>query len=210
MRCPDVPFDPGPSHGGQIPTEVICHRTYGAYPGDYGVGKGSRGSISFHFLVGKHDGEWVQFVDTEQVAYHAKGDNVGTIGIEVTGTDADVMTDWQVRALGHICKWISDAHGIPLVKYQGGRTSTFHGWRDHADVAGSDHTDHWTDNDWIRIVAAAGGREDDMTPGESEALVETRDNVRTLVGLVNQLVTAISENLTETRDNVRKLVERGN
>lgn len=65
-----------------------------------------------------------------------------------------------------------------------------------------------------RSVVVGFGRpayseEADMTPGESEALVETRDNVRTLVGLVNQLVVAINENLTETRDNVRKLVERG-
>lgn len=65
-----------------------------------------------------------------------------------------------------------------------------------------------------RNVAVGFGRPNysqgaDMTPGESEALVEVRDNVRTLVGLVNQLVAAINENLTETRDNVRKLVERG-
>lgn len=50
--------------------------------------------------------------------------------------------------------------------------------------------------------------DDDMTPGESAALTETRDNVRKVVTLVEQLVTAINENLTETRDNVRKLVER--
>lgn len=161
-RCPGVPFDPGPSHGSQNPTEVIAHRTYGRWNGDYAVGKGSRGSISFHFLVGKDEGQWVQFVDTNRVAYHAKGDNVGTIGIEVGGSDADVMTDWQVRALGHICRWISDEHDIPLVKYRGGRTSTFHGWRDHRQVAGSDHTDGWTESDWARIVAAAAELEDDM------------------------------------------------
>ena len=172
MRCPDVPFDPGPSHGGQIPTEVICHRTYGRWGGDYNVGKGSRGSISFHFLVGPDEGQWVQFVDTDRVAYHARGDNVGTIGIEVTGTDDDRMTDWQVRALGHICRWISDTHGIPLVKYHGGRTSTFHGWRDHADVAGSDHTDYWSDEDWDRIVAAAGGQEDDMFTDSDRAVLD--------------------------------------
>lgn len=169
-RCPDVPFDPGPSHGGQSPTEVICHRTYGSWPGDYGVGKGSRGGISFHFLVGTDEGQWVQFVDTNEVAYHARGDNTGTIGIEVSGTDGDVMTDWQVRALGHICRWISDTHGIPLVHYQGGRTSTFNGWRDHNQVAGSDHTDYWSETDWARIVAAAGGQEDDMTPDQSAKL----------------------------------------
>lgn len=171
MRCPGVPFDPGPSHGGQAPSEVICHRTYGSWNGDYAVGKGARGSISFHFLVGQDEGQWVQFVDTEQIAYHAKGDNTGTIGIEVTGTDGDVMTDWQVSALGHICRWISAAHGIPLVHYQGGRTSTFNGWRDHNQVAGSDHTDYWSESDWARIVAAAGGQEDDdMTADQAAKL----------------------------------------
>lgn len=167
MRCPDVPYDPGPSHGGQTPSEVICHRTYGRWGGDYNVGQGSRGSISFHFLVGPDEGQWVQFVDTDRVAYHAKGDNTGTIGIEVSGTDADRMTDWQVRALAHICRWISDTHGIPLVKYRGPRTSTFHGWRDHGDVAGSDHTDGWTDEDWQRIVGQQ--EEDDMFDDQARA-----------------------------------------
>lgn len=86
------------------------------------------------------------------------------------------------------------------------------GW--HPYTGTSPHTEHvhvsihaWARDDmrpWLNVEEA------DMTPGESEALVETRDNVRTLVGLVNQLVVAINENLTETRDNVRKLVERGN
>lgn len=85
------------------------------------------------------------------------------------------------------------------------------GW--HAYTGASPHTEH------VHLSIYATARDDmrpwlttveeaDMTPGESEALVEVRDNVRTLVGLVTQLVTAITENLTETRDNVRKLVER--
>lgn len=86
------------------------------------------------------------------------------------------------------------------------------GW--HSYTGASPHTEHvhlsipaWARDDtrpWL-----TNAEEADMTPGESEALVEARDNIRTLVGLVNQLVAAIGENLTETRDNVRKLVERG-
>ena len=86
------------------------------------------------------------------------------------------------------------------------------GW--HSYTGASAHTEHvhlsipaWARDDmrpWLTTVEEA-----DMTPGETEALIEARDNVRTLVGLVNQLVVAINENLTETRDNVRKLVERG-
>lgn len=173
-RCPGVPWDPGPyPRGNQEPNAVIAHRTWGSWNGDYAVGKGARSGIGFHFLVGKSEGQWVQFYESNVRCNHAAGGNVGTIGIEVTGTDDDPMTDWQVRALGHICRWISDTHGIPLVKYQGGRTSTFHGWRDHADVAGSDHTDYWSDEDWQRIVAAAGGQEaDDMFDDTARATLD--------------------------------------
>lgn len=84
------------------------------------------------------------------------------------------------------------------------------GWR--AYTGASPHTEHvhvsihdWARDDlrpWLTMEVV------DLTPGESAALTETRDNVRKVVTLVEQLVTAINENLTETRDNVRKLVER--
>lgn len=171
-RCPEVPFDPGPSHGPLHPTAVVCHRTYGAWGGDYTVGKGARGPISFHFLIGKTEGQWVQFVDTAQVAYHAKGANQSTIGVEVTGTNDDLMTDWQVAAVGHICRWISDTHGIPLDHIRGGRVpaSSVRGFMDHAQVAGSDHGDRWHVGDWDRVVEAAQGQEQDMTSEQAAQL----------------------------------------
>lgn len=159
--CSLLPHDPGPyPQGAQTPTQVVCHRTYGSWAGDYGVGKGSRKGIGFHFLVGKQQGQWVQFYDTAQRCNHAAGGNRDSIGIEVTGTDTDVMTGWQVEALGQLVQWLADTHGIPATKYHGPRTSFFAGYRDHADVAGSTHTDYWSDADWARIVAHAGEADD--------------------------------------------------
>lgn len=158
---PGVPHDPGPyPQGAQSPGQVVCHRTYGSWGGDYGVGKGSRRGIGFHFIVGKQPGQWCQFYDSQQRCNHAAGGNRDSIGIEVTGTDDDTMTDWQVSALGQIVQWLASEHGIPAAKYQGPRTSWYAGYRDHADVAGSTHTDGWTDSDWSRIIAA--GEQDDM------------------------------------------------
>lgn len=88
------------------------------------------------------------------------------------------------------------------------------GWRPYSGA--SPHTEHvhlsipaWARDD-MRPWLDGTTEEADLTAGESEALIETRDNVRKITVLVEQLVTAINENLTETRDNVRKLVDRGN
>ncbi|MBX7159346.1 MAG: N-acetylmuramoyl-L-alanine amidase [Acidimicrobiia bacterium] len=179
--CPLLPNDPGPyPQGRQDPSQVICHRTYGSWAGDYGVGKGSRRGIGFHFLIGKQPGQWVQFYDTAQRCNHAAGGNRDSIGIEVTGTDADVMTDWQVTALGQIVQWLADTHDIPASKYHGGRTGYWHGYRDHADVAGSNHTDGWTDSDWARILAHTG-EADDM------GWTDDRDTVIGAIGRLEQI-----------------------
>lgn len=204
-----VDLTPAAAHGGQTPHAVVCHRTYGAPQGDYAVGKGARGGIGFHFLVWP-DGQVFQFVDTGRVAWHAKGANTGTIGVEVSSRSNDApMTDAQIAALGPLCAWISATHGIPLVHAEGGRQGIFSGYMDHAQVAGSDHGDVWHADEWRRIVAAAEGRGVvDMLPGEVEALTEVRDNVRTLVAAVDTLAAAVTASLSETRDNVRKLVDK--
>lgn len=175
MIVAGVPYDPGPyPQGAQTPMQVVCHRTYGAWGGDYGVGKGSRKGIGFHFLVGKDEGQWVQFYDTQQRCNHAAGGNRDSIGIEVTGTDDDVMTDWQVRALARIVDALAVGDGIPAthLDWSTGRVGSYCGYRDHGQVAGSTHTDGWTRADWDRIVSATGQEVDDMFTDEDRAALQ--------------------------------------
>lgn len=172
--CLGVPYDPGPySQGTQHPVSVVCHRTYGKWGGDYAVGKGSRHLIGFHLLVGKDEGQWVQFYDTTVRCNHAAGGNRDSIGIEVTGRDDEAMTDWQVRALAHIVAELAQGDGIPAVHldWGSGRVASFHGYRDHAQVAGSTHTDGWTPADWARIVGST--QEDDMFTDEDRSALQS-------------------------------------
>ncbi len=152
---PSIPYDPGPTHGPLTFGAAVCHRTYGSWGGDYGVGKGSRGGISFHFLVGKDDGQWVQFAPVDRLCYHAAGANGDTVGIEVSGKNGDDFTDWQVEKVGEIVQWLNSEHGLPLVYRQSGRipSETWHGFLAHNAVAGSTHTDYWTPGDWAKVSA---------------------------------------------------------
>ena len=165
MRVPGVPFDQGNHPQGNLnPTAVVVHRTYGTLDGDgfksaYSIGKNGRAGvgIGFHFLVGKNEGQWVQFYDTNIKAAHAKGANSWAIGIEFDGVNQGPLTDWQVRAGAVICAAISNAHGIPLTYYDGPRQQVG-GFLAHSSVPTSTHTDRLTHEDWGRIVAQIGGQ----------------------------------------------------
>lgn len=161
MRVSQVPFDQGVNAAGPLnPTACVLHRTFGAWKGDYQVGKRGRvdsPGIGFHFLVGRDEGQWCQFYDTQVKTGHAKGANSWSFGIELTGTNADPLTDWQVRALAHILGEALAAHRIPATYVDGaaGRARV-NGCLAHRAVPGSDHTDFITVADWGRVVAAMG------------------------------------------------------
>jgi hypothetical protein len=166
---PDIPHDQGTQPQGSLtPYGVVAHRTYGSWNGDYGVGKGNKPPVGFHFLIGKAEGRWVQFYSTDTRCAHAGTNQHGndvSVGIEIEGTNTDVMTDWQVERCGQILRWLHDTHGIAL-DY---RFSTAHnltanaGVIPHSAVKGADHSDYWTQDDWARIVG------DDMPSPEEVA-----------------------------------------
>jgi hypothetical protein len=108
---PGCPQDNATPMGALNPVAVVLHRTYGQWPGDYNVIKNN--SLC-HFLIGQQDGQWVQFVDTNAVTYHCNGANFRAVGIELTGTNDDPLTDWQVTKLGDVLRYLNSAHGIPL------------------------------------------------------------------------------------------------
>lgn len=187
MWMPGIPHDPADTHGGLVSVAAVCHRTYGGWGGDYAVGQGSRGSIGFHFLVGPNDGQWVQFASTDERCYHAKGANDWSVGIEVSGTNEDPFTPWQVLACAEIVGWLHDTHGIPLDYYDSGRAGRRAGFVAHNAIAGSDHTDRWGAN-WDRVVAQIGV---DMTPEEHGQLWETwqrAKNLESWAGALEKLV----------------------
>lgn len=113
--CPSVPYDPGDAGPGR-PIDVrtvTLHRTIGRWAGDYSVGKHrSHDQGTFQFLIGQGDGEWVQFYPVGTFCSHAAGANLAGPGIEISGQNGEPLTDWQITALGHMCRWLVDEWGI--------------------------------------------------------------------------------------------------
>ena len=167
---PGCPADPGVYHGALSPVAVVLHRTYGAWGGDYSVGKQG----IFQFLIGKDDGNWVQFAPTEIVQWHCNGANFKAVGIELEGTNEDPLTAWQAARLGDVLRYCSQTHGIPLnylapdavpyasVWVNGGG---FSGVISHCSVATDDgsqqHTDRIEVADWVRAVSGVDVALDD-------------------------------------------------
>ena len=160
---------PNRGEGTLNPIAVICHRTYGFPAGDLAVMKGSRGSIGFHFLV-MPDGRLYQGASTTARCNHAAGANDWSIGIEVSSRSNEIpMTPAQIRTLARLCSWISRTHAIPFryfpAKRREGRRA---GFVPHWGVAGSDHGDGWSEDEWAQISQAAGQVEDRPAPVAAE------------------------------------------
>lgn len=160
MKVPGVPYQPGKHPRARLnPTAVVLHRTYGSWPGDYAIGRNGRGGepIGFHFLIGKNEGEWVQFYDTSVVCNHAAGANSWAVGIEISGRNEDPLTAWQRRALRVILDAVLPAHGIPRTYTTAGRRRKINGCLPHSLVPGSDHTDLVTEAGWAATMGAPTG-----------------------------------------------------
>ena len=159
MLIGGVPYDRGNHPQGPLhATAVVLHRTYGSLNGDgfkgaYSVGKNGRSGlgIGFHFLIGKNEGQWVQFYDTGVKAAHAKGANSWAIGIEFDGVNEGPLTDWQVKAGAWIIVVLTKEAGIPCTYYEGARKQVT-GFLSHVSVPTSNHTDRVTREDWDRMM----------------------------------------------------------
>ena len=163
MKVDGVSFEQGDHRRGKLtPTAIVLHRTYGSWVGDYAVGRHGRDvngdgkvdPIGFHFLIGKHEGNVVQFYATSTVCNHAKGASTWAVGIEFEGRNEDRLTDAQVAAGARIIRAVCDEHEIPLTYAFGGPRRKFNGCLPHAVVPGSDHTDRVTHEDWLRMFPA--------------------------------------------------------
>ena len=136
---------------------VICHRTYGGWGGDYAVIQ-SEGLA--HLLIGKDEGQWVQFGPPNALFYHCNGANDG-YGIEVTGTNEDDFTDWQIRCLRYVVPLLSSVIGVPQTYDDNAWVNghTYVGFHSHNGVSTDDgtsqHTNIWKRSDWDKIVLPA-------------------------------------------------------
>jgi|GEM_PF-5180193 len=76
--------------------------------------KGKPLKVSSHYVVGQ-DGEVVQMVRNNDIAYHAKGANSDSIGIEhVANTKGVVPTAREYCASAALVRWLCEGYGIPM------------------------------------------------------------------------------------------------
>jgi len=106
--------------------------------------------VSAHFLI-RRDGELIQFVSTEQRAWHAGQScwrgrsrcNDFSVGIELEGTDDSVFENAQYTVLAGLVRALRARY--PILDIAG-----------HADVAPGRKTDPGSGFDWDRIPRASG------------------------------------------------------
>ena len=121
--------------------------------------------VSAHYCV---DADTViQCVDEQDIAWHARGGNATTIGIELAGYAGQRALGWAdeyssavLRRAAALTQEICDRHGLPLRRLHasdlvGGRR----GVTGHADVSAAFHkSDHWDpgpDFPWVRFFRLA-------------------------------------------------------
>lgn len=68
--------------------------------------------VSAHYLTGR-GGELFQFVSDDRKAWHAKGNNADTIGIENAATPGQRLTPAQEKKLIELTKWLMAEYKIP-------------------------------------------------------------------------------------------------
>ncbi len=158
---PGSPIDRGNWHGSRTcRPQVTCHRTYGFWPGDYSVIK--NGGLA-HLLIGKEEGQWVQFAPPNVVQWH---DAVNTgYGIEITGKNEEDFTDWQIRCVAYVVPFLEEMINVPRLYSDGSdgwvNVQNWNGWHSHHHIipsnGGSQHTNLWKVSDWEKIVGSIGG-----------------------------------------------------
>lgn len=135
---------PSPNHGprpGKSPTDLIVVHSISLPPGVFGGGEiealftncldweahpyfqSIRGmEVSAHFLI-RRDGELVQFVSTEDRAWHAGAScwrgrdncNDDSIGVELEGLEGGLFEKAQYDSLARLCRDLAQMHPIAWI-----------------------------------------------------------------------------------------------
>jgi N-acetyl-anhydromuramyl-L-alanine amidase AmpD len=96
---------------------VVIHTiegSVGSAVGTFQNRREGRRVVSAHYIVG-HDGRIVQMVKDEDTAYHIRGHNGTSVGIEHEGwADRNTWTAEQYRASARLTRWLCDTYDIPI------------------------------------------------------------------------------------------------
>ena len=132
-------FDVG--RNGTPITGIVIHATGGRYAGTLTWFQDPHARLSAHYVIRASDGEITQMVPEKDTAFHVRGANRGTIGIEHEFDPVDGIgyTAALYRSSATLVCAIARRYGIPLDRAH---------ILGHSEVAGADHADPGPTWDW--------------------------------------------------------------
>ena len=131
---------------------IVVHATHGSYRGAISWFRSPGAKASAHYVIRAGDGEITQMVREADTAWHVRGANRDSIGIEHEYEPGRVgFTDAQYRSSAELVCAITRRYGL-----RADRTTVI----GHVEVPGSDHTDpgpSWNWSYYMSLVARCSG-----------------------------------------------------
>lgn len=139
--------------GGERASAIVIHGTDGSYASAMSWFHNPSARTSAHYLVRASDGEITQFVAEADSAFHARGVNRTTIGIEheFDPRHGVVYTAAQYRSSATLVCAIARRYGIPLDRGH---------ILGHSELPNTDHSDpgpNWNWSFYMSLVQSCGG-----------------------------------------------------
>jgi hypothetical protein len=91
--------------GGITPRILVVHIMQGTLDGTDAWFRNPVSQVSAHFGV-RHNGQMVQWVDTDDRAWHAAAANEYAIGVEHSGFAGQSLTSHQIESTGQLLAWV--------------------------------------------------------------------------------------------------------
>ena len=135
-----------PGRAGAAVGTIVIHATEGRYAGAISWFRLPGARLSAHYVIRAADGEITQLVAESDTAFHARGFNRTTIGIEheFAPDDGIGYTDALYRSSASLVCAITRRYGIPADRAH---------IRGHSELPGTDHTDPGPTWDWSRYLS---------------------------------------------------------
>ncbi|MGH2500583.1 MAG: peptidoglycan recognition protein family protein [Candidatus Limnocylindria bacterium] len=145
---PPYVWDPAPAtnytagRAGQRITHIVIHDTAGSYAGTITWFKTAASHVSAHYVVRASDGLITQMVREADTAWHVRGFNQRSIGIEHESRSGS-YTEAVYRSSARLVCAIASRYGIPI-----DRTRIV----GHSEVPDADHADPGPGWNWARYL----------------------------------------------------------
>jgi N-acetyl-anhydromuramyl-L-alanine amidase AmpD len=136
--------------GGERVRLIVIHQTDGTYDGSIAWFGNARSRVSAHYIVRARDGAVTQMVREADTAWHVRGANRTSVGIEHEYFPRLGIghTDAQYRASASLVCEIARRHGLPIDRQH---------VVGHNEIPGADHADPGPAWNWAHFMALARG-----------------------------------------------------